>query len=166
MAIKKEIYDNTEDKMENLKELLTVARKYDMLNGEEGIEKFLEEIALLQETDKMKASADRITLMTIHSSKGLEFPVVFIAGMEEGLFPHSRATLAPLELEEERRLCYVAITRAKDRLIMTHAKYRTIFGRTETNLPSRFIYEMPQDILQIQPLFESNYFNEDETLEY
>ena len=173
LALKKEIYDgfgklttsNIEDKMENLKELLTVARKYDMLRGEEGIEKFLEEIALLQETDKMKNSADRITLMTIHSSKGLEFPIVFIAGMEEGLFPHSRATLAPLELEEERRLCYVAITRAKDRLIITHAKYRNIFGRTEMNLPSRFIQEMPHNVLQIQPLFESNYFN-DEVVEY
>ena len=165
LVAKKELYDNTADKMENLKELLTVARKYDILKGEEGIEKFLEEIALLQETDKMKASADRITLMTIHSSKGLEFPVVFIAGMEEGLFPHSRATLAPLELEEERRLCYVAITRAKDRLIITHAKYRNIFGRTEMNLPSRFIQEMPHNILQIQPLFESNYF-EDETIKY
>ncbi len=173
LVAKKELYDgfgklttsNTADKMENLKELLTVSRKYDMLKGEEGIEKFLEEIALLQETDKMKASADRITLMTIHSSKGLEFPVVFIAGMEEGLFPHSRATLAPLELEEERRLCYVAITRAKDRLIMTHAKYRNIFGTTQTNLPSRFIYEMPQDVLKIQPLFVDNYF-EDEVVEY
>ncbi len=165
LVAKKELYDNTEDKMENLKELLTVARKYDMLRGEEGIEKFLEEIALLQETDKIKTSANRITLMTIHSSKGLEFPVVFMAGMEEGLFPHSRATLAPLELEEERRLCYVAITRAKDRLIMTHAKYRNIFGSTQTNLPSRFIYEIPQDVLKIQPLFESNYFD-DETIEY
>ena len=165
LVAKKEIYDNTADKMENLKELLTVARKYDLLNGEEGIEKFLEEIALLQETDKMKASADRITLMTIHSSKGLEFPVVFIAGMEEGLFPHSRATLAPLELEEERRLCYVAITRAKNRLFMTHTKYRTIFGSTQTNLPSRFIYEIPPNVLKIQPLFESNYFDE-ETIEY
>ena len=165
LVAKKELYDNTEDKMENLKELLTVARKYDTLNGEAGIEKFLEEIALLQETDKMKSSANRITLMTIHSSKGLEFPVVFIAGMEEGLFPHSRATLAPLELEEERRLCYVAITRAKDQLILTHAKYRNIFGRTEMNLPSRFIYEIPQDVLQIQPLFESNYF-EDDVIEY
>src|SRR3989344_3094119 len=165
LVAKKELYDNTADKMENLKELLTVARKYDMLKGEEGIEKFLEEITLLQETDKLKDSADKITLMTIHSSKGLEFPVVFIAGMEEGLFPHSRATLAPLELEEERRLCYVAITRAKDRLILTHAKYRTIFGTTQHNLPSRFINEMPQDVLQIQPLFENNYF-EDEVVEY
>lgn len=165
LAAKKELYDNIEDKMENLKELLTVAKKYDLLMGEEGIEKFLEEIALLQETDKTKASVDRITLMTVHSSKGLEFPIVFIAGMEEGLFPHSRATLAPLELEEERRLCYVAITRAKDRLIMTHAKYRNIFGRTETNLPSRFIQEMPKAVLQIQPLFESNYFD-DEVIKY
>ena len=98
--------------------------------------------------------------MTIHSSKGLEFPVVFIAGMEEGLFPHSRATLAPSEMEEERRLCYVALTRAKDRLVITHTKYRSIFGSTQSNLPSRFIYEIPQDVLQIQPgLIELLSFN-------
>jgi len=165
LAEKKELYGNAEDKIENLKELLTVAKKYDLLGGGEGIEKFLEEIALLQETDKLKEAANRITLMTIHSSKGLEFPIVFIAGMEEGLFPHSRATLAPLELEEERRLCYVAITRAKDQLILTHAKYRTIFGSTQSNLPSRFIYEMPQNVLHIQPLFESDYF-EEKIIEY
>ncbi len=165
LVAKKELYDNTADKMENLKELLTVARKYDILKGEEGIERFLEEISLLQETDNLKNASNRITLMTIHSSKGLEFPVVFIAGMEEGLFPHSRATLAPLELEEERRLCYVAITRAKDRLVMTYTKYRTIFGTTQSNLPSRFIQEMPQDVLQIQPLFIDNYF-EDDVIEY
>jgi len=165
LVAKKELYDNTEDKMENLKELLTVAKKYDALKGGEGIEKFLEEIALLQETDKLKDATNRVTLMTIHSSKGLEFPIVFIVGMEEGLFPHSRATLAPLELEEERRLCYVAITRAKDRLIMTYAKYRNIFGSTQTNLPSRFIHEMPQEVLQIQPLFVDNYF-EDEIIKY
>src|SRR3989344_5642500 len=165
LVAKKELYDNTEDKMENLKELLTVAKKYDALKGGEGIEKFMEEIALLQETDKLKDATNRVTLMTIHSSKGLEFPIVFIVGMEEGLFPHSRATLAPLELEEERRLCYVAINRAKDRLIMTYAKYRNIFGSTQTNLPSRFIHEMPQEVLQIQPLFVDNYF-EDEIIKY
>ena len=165
LAIKKEIYDNIDDRTENLKELLTVARKYDTLRGEEGIEKFLEEIALLQDNDKLKDSANKITLMTIHSPKALEFPVVFIAGMEEGLFPHSRATLAPLELEEERRLCYVAITRAKDQLILTHAKYRNIFGRTETNLPSRFIQELPHDILQVQPLFINDDY-EEETINY
>lgn len=166
LSAKKEIYDNPEDRMENLKELLTVARKYDMLKGEEGIERFLEEIALLQDNDKLKDSANKVTLMTIHSSKGLEFPVVFIAGMEEGLFPHSRATLAPAELEEERRLCYVAITRAKERLILTHAKYRSIFGSTQINLPSRFIHEMPQNILHIQPLFQDNNYYEDEVIEY
>ncbi len=175
LVAKKEMFDNTEDKMDNLKELLTVAKKYDSLKDGEGIEKFLEEIALLQETDSPRSSSDvagklkdagnKITLMTIHSSKGLEFPVVFIAGMEEGLFPHSRATLAPSEMEEERRLCYVAITRAKDRLIITHTKYRNIFGQSQANLPSRFIGEMPQNILTIQPLFGNDYY-EDETIEY
>ena len=88
--------------------------------------------------------------MTAHASKGLEFPVVFVVGMEEGLFPHSRALINPTELEEERRLCYVAITRAKDRLIMTFTKYRNIFGTTEMNLPSRFVNEIPQNLIEYQ----------------
>ncbi|OGN06356.1 MAG: hypothetical protein A3B86_04585 [Candidatus Yanofskybacteria bacterium RIFCSPHIGHO2_02_FULL_38_22b] len=136
-------YENLEDRMENLKELQTVASKYDDLSGKEGVEKFLEEVALLQHTDKLRNDPDRITLMTIHASKGLEFPVVFIIGMEEGLFPHSRTTYNPHELEEERRLCYVAITRAKDHLILTYTKYRRIFGSSSATLPSRFIGEIP-----------------------
>lgn len=143
---KNEAFDNFEERMENIKELLTVAKKYDDQEPREGRSRFLEEIALLQETDKLKESSKRVTLMTIHSSKGLEFPVVFIIGMEEGLFPHSRSVFEPQELEEERRLCYVAITRAKEHLIITHAKYRNIFGVTEVNLPSRFIGELPTHI--------------------
>lgn len=136
-------YENLEDRMENLKELQTVASKYDELPGKEGIEKFLEEVALLQHTDKLRNDPNRITLMTIHASKGLEFPVVFIVGMEEGLFPHSRTTYNPHELEEERRLCYVAVTRAKNHLILTYTKYRRIFGSSSATLPSRFISEIP-----------------------
>lgn len=158
------VYDNAEERIENIKELLTVARKYNIYKPQEGREKFLEEIALLQETDpvnlkdgasKLDSAANRVTLMTMHSSKGLEFPVVFIVGMEEGLFPHSRTVFAPHELEEERRLCYVAITRAKERLFITHAKYRNIFGATEVNLPSRFIGELPSRILDYHP-FDPN----------
>ena len=137
-------FENYEERIENIKELLTVAKKYDDTgSGKEGIRRFLEEVALLQETDKLKNSDNKITLMTAHASKGLEFPVVFVIGMEEGLFPHSRVLFDPSELEEERRLCYVAITRAKNRLIMTHAKHRNIYGRTEVNLPSRFLGEIP-----------------------
>ena len=153
-------YENFEERMENIKELLTVAKKYNKLPGQEGIERFLEEIALLQETDKLKKSDNKITLMTTHSSKGLEFPIVFVIGLEEGLFPHSRALINPSELEEERRLCYVAITRAKKHLILTHTKYRNIFGRTEVNLPSRFLSEIPARLTDWKTLdFNKNYEN-------
>ena len=145
-------YENFEDRLENLKELQTVASKYNELEGKEGIGRFLEEIALLQHTDKLRENPNKITLMTIHASKGLEFPVVFVVGMEEGLFPHSRTTYNPHELEEERRLCYVAVTRAKEHLILTYAKYRQIFGSTSTTLPSRFIGEIPTRLVHYQLL--------------
>ena len=161
-------HDTSEDKIENLKELLTVAGKYNEYGpGKEGIGKFLEEVALLQETDRIKSpngdhAASQITLMTMHASKGLEFPVVFIVGMEEGLFPHSRTLFDPKEIEEERRLCYVAMTRAKENLIITFAKARSIFGSREFNLPSRFIGEMPQHVLD----YEFQDFDKEEIIEY
>lgn len=170
VAGSKKDFDNSEDKIENLKELLTVAGKYNDLGpGQKAIEKFLEDIALLQETDRVKSSdndhttSGAITLMTMHASKGLEFPIVFIVGMEEGLFPHSRVLFEPKELEEERRLCYVAITRAKEQLFITLTKTRNIFGAREMNLPSRFIGEMPQNILDYKAY---NWNEGDEIVEY
>src|SRR3989344_2023231 len=142
--------EEVESRIENIAELFTVAKGYDVLDPEAGRSKFLEEIALLQQADSIKDNAIRITLMTMHSSKGLEFPIVFIIGMEEGLFPHARTLYAPHEMEEERRLCYVGITRAKERLILTHAKYRNIFGTTEVNLPSRFLNEIAGELLDRQ----------------
>jgi DNA helicase-2/ATP-dependent DNA helicase PcrA len=139
-------YENTEERIENVRELRTVAKKFND-RGADGLSAFLEEVALLQDTDKLTLGERAVTLMTMHASKGLEFPVVFLAGMEEGLFPHSRTLWAPHELEEERRLCYVAVTRAKERLYMSYAKWRTIFGARQASLPSRFIGEMPQDII-------------------
>ncbi len=147
--LKGDAYENAEERIENLKELFTVARKYDDM-GSEGIAKFLEDVALLQDMDKLKNDDQRVTLMTMHSSKGLEFPVVFIIGMEEGLFPHNRSLFEPRELEEERRLCYVALTRAQQRLFLTYAKWRNIFGSTQANLPSRFLGEMPAELLDHQ----------------
>lgn len=146
--------------MENLKELLTVASKFESLSAREGAEKFLEEVTLLQQNDRIKSSgediAEKITLMTVHASKGLEFPVIFIVGMEEGLFPHSRTIINPNELEEERRLCYVATTRAKEHLILTYTKFRNIFGSHSMNLPSRFIGEIPPNLVDYQ-LLEASY---------
>lgn len=154
-------HEENEDRLDNLKELLTVAQKYDHLGtGNEGIEAFLEEITLIQETDKVKTSSEqteKITLMTTHASKGLEFPIVFVLGMEEGIFPHSRSLINPQELEEERRLCYVAVTRAKKRLILSFAKYRHIYGSTESNLPSRFISEIPQNLIEYKSFANDDY---------
>ncbi len=159
-AVRADDFENFEDRLENLKELLTVARKYNSTEScSEGMTRFLEEIALLQDLDRVKNTDNKITLMTTHASKGLEFPVVFIIGLEEGLFPHSRTLFYPDELEEERRLCYVAITRAKEKLILTFTKYRNIFGSTQSNLPSRFLGEIPAHLAS----FETNGFDfEDE----
>jgi len=161
-------YENLEERSENLRELLTVAKKYDAAGNpsqdeETGLAKFLAEIALLQENPVADEVAQKVTLMTMHASKGLEFPNVFIVGMEEGLFPQNRAIIDPKELEEERRLCYVAITRAKERLILTHTKYRSIYGSTESNLPSRFIGEIPAHVADYK-FFD--FGNDEETINY
>lgn len=156
-------YENAHERLENLKELFTVAAKYDPL-GKEAVGKFLEDVALLQHTDKLGRDDQAVTLMTMHSSKGLEFPVTFIVGMEEGLFPHSRTLFEPKELEEERRLCYVAVTRAQKRLYLTFAKFRRIFGSAQANLPSRFLGEMPQHLLQYEWL--NMYHDDDDTVDY
>lgn len=153
--------DEAEARMDNLRELMTVAKKFDGAEScSEGIARFLEEIALLQDLDKMKETDKKVTLMTVHASKGLEFPIVFVAGMEEGLFPHARTLVNPQEIEEERRLCYVALTRAGEKLILTFTRYRNIFGSTENNLPSRFIGELPPELVQLEssgPDFNDEY---------
>lgn len=112
------------------------------------LQSFLEEISLVTDIDNYDASADAVTLMTIHSAKGLEFPVVFLPGMEEGIFPGNQASMYPDELEEERRLAYVAITRAKKRLFMIHARERMIYGRSQYNQESRFIKELPEECVE------------------
>ncbi|MEK7194672.1 MAG: UvrD-helicase domain-containing protein [Patescibacteria group bacterium] len=145
--------DDGEARTENIAELLAVAKSYDD-RGTEGLGAFLEDVALIQDADRTTENGG-VTLMTIHSSKGLEFPVVFVAGMEEGIFPHSRALFDPDELEEERRLCYVAVTRAKERLVLTFARWRSIFGSSQTNLPSRFLGEIPAEILELVPRDET-----------
>ena len=112
-----------------------------------GLDDFLEEVALVTDIDRWDESVDCVTLMTLHNAKGLEFPIVFITGMEDGLFPISRAMESPTDLEEERRLCYVGITRARERLFLTHANLRRRFGGTQTSLRSRFIDEIPDDLV-------------------
>ena len=137
-------------RVENLQELMSVAQDF-MKDAEEEEEQtlanFLEHVALVSDIDDAKMEEDKITLMTLHSAKGLEFPVVFLAGMEEGLFPHSRSMLDEEGMEEERRLCYVGITRAEKILFLSSAGCRTIYGRTERSMPSRFLEEIPRQLV-------------------
>lgn len=131
------------DRVENVKELISVAKTYDEL----GLEGFLEEIALIADIDNYSTETNAITLMTLHAAKGLEFPVVFLAGMEENVFPHGRSQFDAAELEEERRLCYVGMTRAKERLYLLHANARLLYGTTSHNPPSRFLADIPPELV-------------------
>ncbi|WP_333870799.1 DNA helicase PcrA [Desulforamulus putei] len=134
-------------RLENLQEFLSVTREYDKQQGEEaGLADFLSTISLVTDLDRHDPEADQVVLMTLHSAKGLEFPVVFLTGMEEGVFPHSRALYDQEELEEERRLAYVGITRAEEELYLTHCWERTLFGRTNMNPRSRFLEEIPIEL--------------------
>ncbi len=131
-------------RLDNIKEFISVAIDFEVRYPEGSLEDFLATISLLSDVDKTEDIDNSVTLLTVHSAKGLEFPIVFMVGMEEGLFPISRALDDETELEEERRLCYVAITRAEKSLFITHAKLRTIYGNTNYSLPSRFISEIPE----------------------
>jgi len=139
----KETGTDGEERWANVLELRGLASEYDGLPPGEGLQAFLEETALMSDVDTMDERAQGMTLITLHMVKGLEFPVVFMLGMEEGLFPHSRSLDSPEELEEERRLAYVGMTRAKDRLYLFHAFRRHLFGSANLNLPSRFLKDIP-----------------------
>ena len=146
-ALEQENTTEAETRIENLEEFLTVAIEFEEEEAENTLADFLEGITLSSDIDGMEDSEDSVTLMTLHSAKGLEFPVVFLVGMEEGIFPGNKSIGEPKELEEERRLFYVGITRAKQYLYLTCAKKRTIFGSTSYNQISRFINEIPSDLL-------------------
>lgn len=137
-----------ERRLENLEELKSVTKKFDHLNGIESINAFLEEVSLISDQDELDDRAQAVNMMTVHAAKGLEFPNVFIAGMEEGLFPHSRSLFNPQEMEEERRLCYVAITRAKHKAFILYAAQRTVYGNTQISAPSRFIKDIPKNLVE------------------
>ncbi len=143
-ADKKKGEENT-SRIENLREFVGVAKEFERDNEGADLNSFLEHIALITDLDTTVEAADRVTLMTMHAAKGLEFPVVFIAGMEEGLFPHARTLDSEEELEEERRTCYVGITRAERKLYLTYASMRTIYGQTRVYDPSRFLMEIPDE---------------------
>jgi DNA helicase-2/ATP-dependent DNA helicase PcrA len=153
--------DRTEDaegRIENLAELVSAAREYESREPEPTLTGFVDRLSLLSDVDEEAGTRDaRIWLMTLHSAKGLEFPMVILAGLEEGLFPHSRSSEDQEELEEERRLCYVGMTRARQRLVLTGAARRRIFGEYQSSEPSRFIGEVPSALVdRIAPSFSGS----------
>ena len=137
-------------RLENLEELVSVAREYDTSAEEPSVEEFLQQIALFSEQDGLDDEQGIATLMTLHNAKGLEYPIVFIIGLEDGVFPHMRS-IESGDLEEERRLAYVGITRARRALYLTHARTRALFGNREWNVRSRFIDEVPVDLTDRDP---------------
>ena len=144
--------EEAESRIENLMELVSAAREYESRQTEPSLAGFVDQLSLLSDTDEEAGSRHaRVLLMTMHSAKGLEFPVVVMAGLEEGLFPHSRSSDDETELEEERRLCYVGITRAQRRLVLTSAARRRVFGEYQSTEPSRFIDEFPRELVEEIP---------------
>lgn len=154
------------ERIENVKELVSVAKEYDAL----GLDSFLEEVALLSGLDSLDEHSDAVTLMTLHAAKGLEFPVVFMTGMEESIFPHSRALFDATEMEEERRLCYVGMTRAREELFLYHANSRMLFGNSQHNPPSRFLSDVDGESAtannQTESLFQPIGTNSSQTQDY
>jgi DNA helicase-2/ATP-dependent DNA helicase PcrA len=136
-------------RQENLRELAGVAREYEENNEEPTLTGFLEQIALITDTDTVEGEDTGVTFMTMHNAKGLEFDVVFIVGMEDGVFPHIRSLGDPDQLEEERRLCYVGITRARERLYLLNAWSRSLWGGLNYNPPSRFLAEIPNELINM-----------------
>ena len=149
--------EEADGRLDNLMELVSAARDYEIREPEASLNGFVDRLSLLSETDDEKGSEDAgIWLMTLHAAKGLEFPVVFIVGLEEGLFPHMRSRDDPEALEEERRLCYVGMTRAQTRLVLTSAARRRVFGEYQASEPSRFLSEIPARLLDlVAPVFST-----------
>ncbi len=136
-------------RVENVRELRSVAEEFAEREPDGGLAEFLESIALVSDADEVESGSTAVTLMTLHTAKGLEYPVVFVVGLEENVFPHIRSLTEPRDLEEERRLAYVGITRARERLYLSHAWSRSLFGATNYNLPSRFLKEVPDELVTV-----------------
>ena len=153
-TLREERSEDAEARIENLMELVSAAREYESRDPDAALGGFVDRLSLLSEADEAEGAAEaRVWLMSMHAAKGLEFPTVIVAGMEEGLFPHSRSTDDAGEIEEERRLCYVCLTRARERLILTGASRRRVFGDYQPTEPSRFLDEIPPDLVErIEPV--------------
>ncbi|MGP1407213.1 DNA helicase PcrA [Selenomonas sp.] len=156
--LEKQNTPEAQTRIENLREFIGLAREFETTEDDPSLENFLNQIALVSDVDTANMEDDRVTLMTLHSAKGLEFPIVFLVGMEEGIFPHARTLLEPSEIEEERRTCYVGITRAERKLYLSYARYRTLYGKGNIYPPSRFLAEIPDAYVeQAQPFGKSTY---------
>lgn len=151
-TLKKERTLEAETRVENIEEFLTVTKQFDeQQQDDDSLIAFLTDLSLISDIDRLEEEpTSEITLMTLHAAKGLEFPVVFLIGMEEGLFPLSRAESDEDELEEERRLAYVGITRAEEKLYLTNALSRALYGRVQSNRPSRFLAEVDDEVLDVE----------------
>jgi DNA helicase-2/ATP-dependent DNA helicase PcrA len=150
--LREERSEEAESRIENLAELVSAAREYETRDVEPTLAGFVDQLSLLSDVDEEAGARDaRVLMMTLHSAKGLEFPLVIICGLEEGLFPHSRSADDEAELEEERRLCYVGITRAQQRLVLTSAARRRVFGEYQSTDPSRFVDEIPAELIEEVP---------------
>ena len=165
----------SELRIENLMEFKSLSTGYENRTGNVDLNEFLDEISLMSDVDRNENSDNAVTLMTLHSAKGLEFDVVFLVGMEEGLFPHANSINEEGGLDEERRLCYVGITRARDILYIMNAKRRMLYGQESVNMPSRFINEIDESLIKKNVLSErelgpkkssSEFYNTDDVQEF
>ena len=152
--LKGERSDEADDRLANLQELLAALEEFERTSEERSLSAFLEQVALVSDLERGESGREATTLMTLHSAKGLEFPLVFMTGMEERLFPHVRALEDRDQMEEERRLCYVGMTRARERLFLTNARRRRIFGQDQYNQSSRFIADIPEDFLDVEEEYQ------------
>ncbi|MCL2760159.1 MAG: UvrD-helicase domain-containing protein [Desulfuromonadales bacterium] len=157
--LREERTEEAADRLANLDELLVAMEEFDKSGEENSLSAFLEQVALVSDLERGNEKRESATLMTLHAAKGLEFPLVFIVGMEEKLFPHVRALEDRDQMEEERRLCYVGMTRAKEKLFITNARRRRIFGQDQYNLPSRFISDIPDDKINVEDVQLENRFS-------
>jgi len=148
--LKEDRTEEAKDRLDNLRELLAALDDFERIGEEKGLSSFLEQVALISDMGRGDRNKESVTLMTLHAAKGLEFPVVFMTGMEERLFPHVRALDDPEQMEEERRLCYVGMTRARERLYLTNARRRHFYGQEQFNSPSRFLQDIPKELLEVQ----------------
>jgi DNA helicase-2/ATP-dependent DNA helicase PcrA len=140
--------EEADNRLANIAELYNAVLQFQSENEETKLTDFLANAALASDLDDLQEETDKVSLLTLHSAKGLEFPVVFLVGMEQGTCPHNRSLSDPLDLEEERRLCYVGITRAKEQLFLTYARERYVWGSLETKIPSQFLQELPADLIR------------------